>query len=137
MNEQLHRQIADLAARLDHVWVATAGADRRPHLATTGRLAFAEGDRVVLTEWFCPATVENARAAPAVAIVVWGGGGEEGFQLLGTIEEIREHGVLDGYDPALRGRQPMPQVRREMIVRVDQVLRFHPGPHTDLPEPAD
>ena len=134
MKAELIKQVVDLAARQSHVWLATVGADGRPHMTTAGNIFLEEGDRIVLREWFCPTTVTNAKANPAASIVVWPGGEEDGFQLLGQIEGLREHAVLDGYDPVVEGKASLPQVQREMIVRIEEVLCFRHGPHSDTPE---
>jgi hypothetical protein len=41
--------------------------------------------------------------------------------------------MLDGYagDETL---SPLPQTERELVIRVDDVLDFRQGPHTDVPD---
>ena len=56
------------------------------------------------------------------------------FSQLGQVEAVNETGVLDGYDPEIESVVTIPQVRRELLVRVDKIIRFSQGPHSDLEE---
>jgi hypothetical protein len=62
-----------------------------------------------------------------------GSGVRRGYQLVGEVERMQELSMLNGYHPAEEGR-PVPQVERELLVRIRQVLRFTRAPHEDLPE---
>ena len=134
--EMIARAVA-LAARQAHVWLATADADGQPHVTTAAQLIGVDGRRVALREWFCPVTVENVEQRPRVAVVVWPGGEADGYQLIGRVERVEPHEMLDGYDPALEHTAPLPQVERDLVLRVERVLVFRHGPHTDAPESGD
>lgn len=41
---------------------------------------------------------------------------------------------MDGYVPALEDKPPLPQVERELLVRVSQILVFSQPLHSDLVE---
>jgi predicted pyridoxine 5'-phosphate oxidase superfamily flavin-nucleotide-binding protein len=123
-----------LAARVGTVFVATADADGLPHVASAGRVATSPGGKVVLADWFCPGTVHNLGRNPRISIVIWDAARDEGFQLLGEVEAVKELGMLNGYRPG-EGESPSPpQVERELTVRVDRILVFTHAPHSDEEE---
>jgi len=123
-----------LAETTGCVFVATSDADGMPHLAAAGKLSYAGKKNVAVTEWFCPGTVANLDNNKYVSIVVWDKDADTGFQLLGRLEKIVDLGVLDGYAPALEKKPPLPQVQRQLLIRIEKILDFKLGPHSDVEE---
>lgn len=133
MNEEQLHTAGALALRTGSVYVATASAKGVPHLAVAGMLAIDPGGRAIVTEWFCPGTVSNLQANPLVALVIWDPETDEGYQLLGRVTDVNDLSVLDGY--AATDFEPhMPQVERELVIQIAEVLTFSQGPHTDVAE---
>jgi hypothetical protein len=64
--------------------------------------------------------------------VVWDTKTDTGFQLLGRTEAMEELGILDGYVPEIEGKSPLPQIQRQLLVRVSKVIDFKHAPHSDL-----
>ena len=124
----------ELAGRLRHVFVATADDEGLPHVAAACRLTAAGEGRVAVEAWFCPGTVANVERNPRVALVVWDPSDDHGYQLVGSVEKMEALAVLDGYIPEAEGRAPLPQVERQLLVRVDTVLQFTHAPHSDVAE---
>lgn len=116
------------------VLVATASSDGTPHLACAGRLKPGEGERVVVSEWFCPGTVRNVEQNPTISVTVWDEPQDRGYQLIGRVEDMEQEEVLDGYAPEAEAEHPTPQVKRSLIVRVETILDFMQAPHTDVEE---
>ena len=116
------------------VFVATADDAGLPHLACAGRLTAAPDGRVLVTEWFCPGTLENVAGNPRVSLAVWDAKTDAGYQLIGEVERLEDVAVLDGYMPQAAGKPPLPQVQRRIVVRVESVLDFRRAPHTDVEE---
>jgi hypothetical protein len=52
--------------------------------------------------------------------------------LLGTTTKIFDVDVIDGYAPEAEQMPPMPQIERELLIKVDTILEFKLAPHTDL-----
>lgn len=121
----------ELASKVGQVLVATCSADGVPHIAAAGRLAAAGGEMLQVTEWFCPGTVANLRDNSRVALVVWDAASDEGLQLVGEVVEIEDLAVLDGYDPATEPSPAIPQVSRQLLVRIDKAMQFSRRPHSD------
>jgi hypothetical protein len=42
--------------------------------------------------------------------------------------------MLNGYSPDLAKKGPIPQVYRELVVQVNQILEFKLAPHSDVEE---
>lgn len=121
----------ELAEHVRHVFVLTAGPDGTPHMATAETfVAVAGGIRIA--EWFCPGTVENLRRNPRVAVVVWDQRVNVGYQIIGTAESVKDTAVVDGYDVAAKEDPHLPQVKRDLRVRVEKIMEFHHGPHSDV-----
>lgn len=134
MNVELIKQAVDLAGRQSHVWIATADAAGTPHLATAGTVTQSGDDVVVMHEWFCPTTMANVEENPRVSVVVWPGGEEDGFQLVGRFEQQQAEFMMDGFAPTVEKDHPLPQVERALTVRVESVLVFRHGRHSDQAE---
>jgi hypothetical protein len=119
---------------MGHVFVATAGSKGMPHLTVAGQVAATfGGETIVVTEWFCPDTVANLRENENVSVVAWNPGTDEGYQMIGRVEETKEQAVIDGYSPDTEPAS-VPQIERKLVIRVARVLDFSQAPHTDEPE---
>ena len=87
---------------------------------------------VEATAWFCPQTVANVANNPNLSLVILSAEGS-GYQMVGEVQSVGEVAVLDGWDPALEGREPVPQVQRVFRIVVAEVLSFADEAHTDAP----
>lgn len=134
MRPEVLEQVKALAERVPYIYIATAGTNGRPHLASAAGFRIASGEHVLVSEWFCPRTVANLQHNLHVALVVWDPETDTGHQLVGVVEEMRELSMLDGYLPGEEATPSPPQVERELRVRVEQVLAFCHGPHSDAAE---
>lgn len=133
MNRETLEAAAALGDALGHVFVGTASGDGIPHVASAGRIALSgEGD-IVVAEWFCPRTMANLQENERITVVAWDPAQDRGHQMVGRVQEIRERSVIDGYVPK-KGESTPPQVERELVIEVDDVLAFTQGPHSDVPE---
>jgi len=114
-------------------WAIVASADQRarPHLAAGRGLAVPDSDHVVFEAWFCRKTLENIAEVPRVAIAVIDAATGSGYQLSGVVESSSEAALLDGYTPA---EMPgTPQVESQIVVRVEEIMEFTAGAHSDRP----
>ncbi len=131
MSDHLLGEVAALARKIGHVFIATASPDGHPHVAAAESVRVLTDKRLAVSGWFCPVTESNLDHNPHVALVVWDRTFDTGFQVIG--ERQREHDIamLDGYAPGLEETESYPQVERELILRVVSVLEFHHAQHTD------
>jgi predicted pyridoxine 5'-phosphate oxidase superfamily flavin-nucleotide-binding protein len=113
-------------------FVASSDKSGMPHLAAFTGMRVADPGHIVFSEWFCPKTIENLAGNPAVAVAVMDSTTGKGYQFAGTVEKTSDIGILDGYDPDTAARET-PQVLYELVVRVDSIMEFSHGVHTDRP----
>ena len=131
MNKKTLNRAVALAQKLQHVFIATTDGKGLPHLAAAGKLALTPEGRVAVAAWFCPTTVANLQRNRRVALVVWEPKEDIGYQLLGETEKVEEIAMMDGYAPGIESKFPLPQVERQLLVRVDKILDFKHAPHSD------
>jgi uncharacterized protein len=132
MNIETLKDAAQLAERLQRVFVLTADADGIPHMAAAGAMKLADGNCVQVSEWFCPGTITNMDVNPRVSLVVWDAEADCGFQLIGSSENIEDLAIVDGGPLPGEGEPRVPQVERRVTVRVNRILSFRQAPHSDL-----
>lgn len=134
MSPKLLAEAADLAAKVGYVFVATAGASGKTHLAAARTLSITPEHQLKVADWFCPETMQNLCSNHLLSVVAWDPVSDVGFQLLGELVDLKELGMMNGYLPELEEKPPLPQIEREMIVRVDKIIDFKIAPHSDLEE---
>ncbi len=127
-------QAVTIAKKTGQVFIATADTDGAPHIACAGKITAEAGDRLAVTEWFCPGTVANLQKNKNISIAVWDKQTDTGLQVLGRVENIQDMAILDGYSPAVERQYPLPQVERKLLIKVEKILDFKLGPHSDIEE---
>ncbi len=121
---------------VDFAFVASADHRARPHLAAGRGLQVPDPRHVVFEAWFCHRTLENVAEVPRVALAVVDPRTGAGYQMLCFVESTSNVGILNGFAPELE-EPGLPQVETRMVVRVDEILEFSQGPHTDHPIAAE
>lgn len=118
-------RLAKAKARL---LLASADSGGIPHLASAGAMKRLSPERLEVRAWFCPQTLANLHENSRCSLVIWDTAADEGYQLVGEADAVRQGAVLDGYSP---GEAPLPQVEYSVMIHVDRVLEFRHAPHTD------
>ncbi len=113
-------------------FVASATLQGVPHLAAGENVRVEEPDRIVFESWCCPETLRNVKGNPRVSVAVTTPDGRDGYQFLGVVEKITDTAILDGFVPGLE-EPGTPQVASRLEVRVEEILKFSVGVHTDKP----
>lgn len=134
MKGEILKAAVKLAEKLGHVFVATSDAGGLPHVAAAGKMTLEPQGRVAVTAWFCPGTMNNLQVNHHIALVVWDANEDFGYQLLGESEKVEDLAFLNGYAPEIEDRTPIPQVERQLLVRVDKIIDFRHAPHSDVEE---
>ncbi len=129
--EKLEKAVG-LSRKTGFIMVATASMSPMPHMATAGKMEITDGGYLAVTEWFCPGTIDNLQENKNVSVVVWDKSSDTGYQMLGKLERTEELGILNGYAPELKGRPPLPQVERRLLIKVQKITDFKLGPHSDV-----
>ncbi len=133
MNPATLNKVVDLAQKVGHIFVATANKGASPHIAAAASLKRTPEGRVLVAAWFCPETVANIRENPSISLVIWDSQKDHGYQMLGHTEQVIDMAMIDGIAPG-RETSPLPQVERQLTVRVDRILEFKHAPHSDIEE---
>lgn len=125
------KQAAELAGKTGCVFIATADGAGVPHIAAAGQVEQTDHDCLTVSEWFCPGTVKNLQTNRAVTIVVWDKDSDVGLQLLGRLTSVKNIGILDGFMPDMDRTGPQPQEEKQLRIRIEKILCFKRGPHSD------
>ena len=123
-----------LAGQKGYVFIATADNLGKTHLAAARTISIRPGNKISVSDWFCPQTMENLQTNNSLSIVAWDEKSDAGFQILGEVEAINDLAMLNGYSPDQTGKQSIPQVNRELLIKVDRIVDFKIAPHSDLEE---
>ncbi len=133
ISEKMKRFIEEI----NHGFVASADQRSRPHLAATTGLKVPDSNHIVFEAWFCRRTLENVTEVPRVALAVIDRQSGIGYQFLCRVENTAQIGILDGFSPGAAEEPGFPQVEIRMTVRVEDILEFTQGPHSDHPIAAE
>ncbi|BCR06445.1 hypothetical protein DESUT3_35140 [Desulfuromonas versatilis] len=118
--------------KVNLAFVASADLDGEPHLGAGRGLEVTGPNHLVFEAWFCRKTLNNVAQNPQVAIAVMDPESEAGYQLRGIVEKVSDVAMLNGYVPRLE-EPGMPQVQSRIAVRIDKIMEFSHGAHTDNP----
>jgi predicted pyridoxine 5'-phosphate oxidase superfamily flavin-nucleotide-binding protein len=112
--------------------VASADADGRPHLALGSGIKVLDDEHLLFESWFCPTTLRNVEQNQQVAVAVMAHDSASGYQFIGSVVHGFDIALLDGYTP---GAVPVSdlQALSQLVVRVEEVLAFCTGIHSDFP----
>ena len=130
---ELLKKAVLLAVRTKHAFIASVNGDGVPHIAAAKALSLDSKNNAVLTEWFCPKTMENLMGENNyLAITVWDAVKDTGYQLIGRAKKEEDMAYLDGYASAFGKKDDVPQIRRQVTVQIEKILDFKLTPHTDI-----
>ncbi|MDA8429462.1 MAG: pyridoxamine 5'-phosphate oxidase family protein [Geobacteraceae bacterium] len=124
--------IRQLIENIPYVFVATADQTGQPHIAIGDHMRISGDSILVFENWFCPATLQNITCNSHVSVVAVKKNTGTGYQMIGTVIRSTATAFLDGYDPTIK-TPDTPQVLTRFTVRVDTILEFTGGIHSDLP----
>lgn len=112
--------------------VASSDISGNPHLALGSCIKALDGHHLALENWYCQTTLRNLDQNPRIAIAVMALDSNIGYQFIGNVVHGYDVAILNGYAP--EAEQPGgPQVLTRIVVRVEEILAFCSGIHTDRP----
>lgn len=115
------------------IFVATSDKTGTPHIAVAKGISLVGNDRVAFGSWFCYQTLKNITDNPRIALSFLKPKEEQGFQLIGKVENVFVTDMLDGYSPMdenkLQGS--FPQAKHRLQITVEKILELSTGPHSD------
>jgi hypothetical protein len=123
--------IRHLIENITFIFIATADATGQPHIAVGEHVAVLGDSMLVFENWFCPSTLQNIACNTHVSVVAVSPDSGKGYQMIGTVIRSSDAAFLDGF-PSI-DTPAMPQVLTRFTVKIEQVLEFTSGIHSDLP----
>lgn len=124
--------IRRLIESLTYVFVATADSSGQPHMAIGEQVTISGDSLLIFENWFCPSTLQNIASNTRISVVAVLPDTGKGYQMLGSVIRSSDTAFLDGYDPAVNMPE-VPQVLTRFTVKVEQILEFTSGIHSDIP----
>ncbi|MBW4054407.1 MAG: pyridoxamine 5'-phosphate oxidase family protein [Proteobacteria bacterium] len=132
MVDMITEPVRSLMGKTTLVFVATADSFGQPHMAI-GEQVTVSGDSVLIFEnWFCPSTLQNIECNFRIAIVVVLPDSGKGYQMLGSVIKSTETAIHDEYKQPVNTLET-PQILTRFAVKIDRVLEFTSGVHSDVP----
>ncbi len=125
-------QIRSMLKNTKNVFIATVNAVGQPHMAIGEQVTVSSDDLLIFENWFCPTTLQNINNNARVAVVTVLSDSGTGYQMLGSIVKSKNIAMIDGYDADV-ALPESPQVLTRFMVKVESVLEFSGGIHTDIP----
>ncbi len=112
--------------------VASAGNGGYPHLALGNSMKILDGKYLLFDNWFCQTTLQNVEQNHRVAVAVMAPDSAAGYQFIGDVVHGYDLALLDGYVPGTLPAGDLQALTR-LVVRVEAVLAFCSGIHSDHP----
>jgi predicted pyridoxine 5'-phosphate oxidase superfamily flavin-nucleotide-binding protein len=112
--------------------VASADVSGNPHLALASGIKALDGHHLMLENWYCQTTLRNLDQNTRVAIAVMAQDSKIGYQFIGNVVHEYDVAILSGYVPEAEQPDALQALTR-LVVRVEEILAFCSGLHTDRP----
>lgn len=71
MEKKSIQRVVEIGQKSQHLFVATSDGKGVPHVAAAARVSLDKSDRLLVSEWFCPGTLENLQENANISIVAW------------------------------------------------------------------
>ena len=126
------KPIRQLIEDNSYVVIATADISGQPHIAAGDRIIVSGDSLLIFENWFCPATLQNIAVNARVSVVVFRPDTRTGYQMLGSVMRNGDTSVHAGHGPAAVRLEAI-QVLTRFTVKIEQVLEFNSGIHSDIP----
>ena len=110
--------------------VASADISGNPHLALGSGIKVLDDTHLALENWYCQTTLRNLEQNQRIAIAVMAGDSKIGYQFIGAVTYGYDVAILNGYAPDMEAPGE-PQALTRIVMRVDKILAFCSGIHTD------
>ena len=124
--------IRRLLENISYVLVATADSSGQPHMAIGEQVTISGNSLLVFKNWFCPSTLQNIACNTNVSVVAVSPETGKGYQMFGSVMRSADAAFFNCYDPVANIPET-PQVLTRFTVKVEQILEFTSGIHSDLP----
>jgi predicted pyridoxine 5'-phosphate oxidase superfamily flavin-nucleotide-binding protein len=128
----INEEIKQFVERISLATVATSDDSGNPHLAMGNDIKVLDPEHLAFENWFCHATLRNLEMNPQVAVAVMAPDSAIGYQFVGVVAHGFDAAIMNGYAPLVEPSGE-PQTLTRLVVRVNKILVFCSGIHTDQP----
>ncbi|MHA2295322.1 MAG: pyridoxamine 5'-phosphate oxidase family protein [Candidatus Hodarchaeales archaeon] len=132
MDFEILEKAVELAGKHGRFFLATSNDNGLPHIGAAGEISLKPDGHVIVSNWFCPGTIDNLRENKQIAIVVWDETMDIGYQLLGEVEKIESGAMMNGYDQEHEDQKTLPQVEKKLCIHMGKIIDFSLAPHNDV-----
>jgi hypothetical protein len=120
---KLERAIA-LGRKVEHSFIAMVDGKGVPYVNSVRQIEQVADNQFAVEEWICPMTVTNLGENPKLALVIWDPATDEGYEIIGEVLMFEGQAFLNGFAPEVEENAYLPQVRRRLIIRAEQIAAF-------------
>jgi hypothetical protein len=120
---KLERAIA-LAKKVEHFFIAMVDGEGVPYVNSVRQIEQVADNQFAIEEWICPLTVTNLGKNPKLALVIWDPATDDGYEITGEVLMFEGRAFLNGFAPEVEENAYLPQVKRRVIIRAEQIAAF-------------
>ena len=107
---------------------ATASSEGKPNVVFMGILNIKDDETLVFADNFFNKTAANLEENPFASVVCWTKDPRRSYQIKGTVTFADEGPIFEEMAASVRARKPDLQMRRAVILKVEEVYEANSGP---------
>jgi hypothetical protein len=124
MNDvKLERAIA-LGKKVGHFFIALVSEGGFPYINSAHHIEQLDENRIAVEEWICPLSVKHLSDNPKMAVLIWDSAADDGYEILGEVLGFEGQTFMNGFRIEPEESTYLPQVRRKLIIRAEQITAF-------------
>ncbi len=133
---KLERAIA-LGKKVEHLFIAIVDGKGVPYVNSVRQIEQVADNQFAIEEWICPLTVTNLGENPKLALVIWDPATDDGYEIIGEVLMFEGRAFLNGFAPEVEENAYLPQVKRRVIIRAEQIAAFSHTLRCDAIQPIN
>jgi predicted pyridoxine 5'-phosphate oxidase superfamily flavin-nucleotide-binding protein len=107
---------------------ATASSEGKPNVVFMGILKIKDEETLVFADNFFNKTATNLAENPFASVVCWTKDPRKSYQIKGRVAFAEDGPIFEEMAESVRARKPDLQMRRAVILKVEEVYEANSGP---------
>jgi hypothetical protein len=107
---------------------ATASSEGKPNVVFMGILKIKDEETLVFADNFFNQTATNLAENPFASVVCWTKDPRKSYQIKGRVAFAEDGPIFEEMAESVRARKPDLQMRRAVILKVEEVYEANSGP---------
>jgi hypothetical protein len=124
MNANKLERAIRLGKRVEHFFMALVGGDGFPYVNSAREIEQVADNQFAIEEWICPLTVQHLSDNPKMAVLIWDPESGDGYEIIGEVLMFEGQAFVNGFAPEVEESAYLPQVKRKLIVRAENITAF-------------